>query len=106
MDFMNRDAKKSGPLHRVPRDLRALLAASPCIAALWGKLTPLAQNEWICFVTIAKKAETRADRLCRLVEDLGHGKRRPCCWPGCPHRRPGAAKWFAPADKDMRIDPI
>jgi hypothetical protein len=23
-----------------------------------------------------------------------NGKKRPCCWPGCPHRRPSAQKWF------------
>jgi hypothetical protein len=30
----------------------------------------------------------------RAVEELQAGKRRPCCWPGCPHRRPSAKKWF------------
>ena len=30
----------------------------------------------------------------RAVEELQAGKRRPCCWPGCPHRRPSAEKWF------------
>ncbi len=85
----------TGPLHRMPQDLRRLLAANPGVAKLWDTLTPLARNEWICYVTIVKKAETRADHLRRLGEDLRAGKRRPCCWPGCPHRRPKAAKWFS-----------
>lgn len=61
---------------------------------LWNGLTPLARNEWICYVTIVKKSETRAAHLERMQEDLPAGKKRPCCWPGCPHRRPKAAKWF------------
>lgn len=94
------DAKKNtGALHRAPADLRAFLAANPNIAKIWDTLTPLARNEWICYVTIVKKAETRADHLRRLGEDLRAGKRRPCCWPGCPHRRPNAAKWFGPRSK-------
>lgn len=83
-----------GPLHRMPGDLRAFLVAHPSVSKLWDTLTPLARNEWICYVTIVKKTETRADHLRRLAEDLRGGKRRPCCWPGCPHRRPNAAKWF------------
>ncbi len=76
------------------RDICELLDAHRDVADLWDELTPLARNEWICYVTIVKKVETRQDHLRRLVEDLRRGKRRPCCWPGCPHRRPSAAKWF------------
>lgn len=96
---MSESKDKTGPLHRMPQDLRAFLAAHPSVATLWDTLTPLARNEWICYVTIPKKFETRADHLRRLGEDLQGGKRRPCCWPGCPHRRPSAAKWFAPRPK-------
>lgn len=80
--------------HKVPKDLAQLLESRPKVQALWDKLTPLARNEWICWVTIVKKAETRTEHLERLQSDLLAGKRRPCCWPGCPHRRPGAGKWF------------
>jgi hypothetical protein len=45
-------------------------------------------------VTIVKKQETREKHLQRLQEDLLKGKKRPCCWPGCPHYRPDAQKWF------------
>lgn len=91
---MTRPTSKAKALHRVPADLRALLDANPKVAKIWEGLTPLARNEWICWVTIVKKQETREEHLKRLAEDLLHGKRRPCCWPGCPHRRPKAAKWF------------
>lgn len=80
--------------HRVPQDLEQVLTAEPAIKTLWHGLTPLARNEWICWLTIVKKTETRTEHLKRLQIDLLRGKRRPCCWPGCPHRRPGAGKWF------------
>lgn len=81
-------------LHEVPEDLNTLLNANPNLRAQWDSLTPLARNEWICWVTIVKKPETRLQHLDRLSVDLMEGKRRPCCWPGCPHRRPNAKKWF------------
>jgi len=30
-----------------------------------------------------------------MKEDLLSGKKCPCCWPGCPHRNPKAAKYFS-----------
>lgn len=86
-------------LHKIPKDLKETLVASPEVNTLWEKLTPLARNEWICWVTIVKKLETRKEHIERLQIDLLAGKRRPCCWPGCPHRRPNAAKWFAKSKK-------
>ena len=83
-----------GVLHEMPEDLRTTLVANPSVLEKWNKLTPLARNEWICWVTIVKKPETRKEHIVRLNEELLEGKRRPCCWPGCPHRRPSAQKWF------------
>ncbi len=84
----------AGPLHKMPPDLRKGLSTDPASRAAWDNITPLARNEWICWVTSAKKPETRMHRIERSREDLAKGKRRPCCWPGCPHRRPKARKWF------------
>lgn len=75
-----------GIVHKVPSDLRALLTANDDLRAVWADLTPLARNEWICWIESAKKQETRARKLARISEDLRAGKRRPCCWPGCGHR--------------------
>jgi len=36
----------------------------------------------------------RTEHIKRLCDDLLKGKRRPCCWPKCPHRRESAKKWF------------
>ena len=84
----------TGVVHKVPADLREALISNPDVLAKWNNLTPLARNEWICWITIVKKSETRKNHIKRLRSDLLKGKRRPCCWPGCPHYRPNAKKWF------------
>jgi uncharacterized protein YdeI (YjbR/CyaY-like superfamily) len=85
---------ESGVVHEIPDDLRAALVSQPELVPLWNKLTPLGRNEWICRVTIVKKEETRIDHIERLCAEILEGKRRPCCRPGCPHRRDSAKKWF------------
>lgn len=75
-----------GVVHKVPSDLRAVLTANADLNVTWADLTPLARNEWICWIESAKKPETRARKLVRIADDLRAGKRRPCCWPGCKHR--------------------
>lgn len=80
--------------HSTPDELEAALARNSSLAAKWNDLTPLARNEWICWMTSPKKQETRDQHLQQLQEDILGGKRRPCCWPGCPHRRASAQKWF------------
>ncbi|MFW0837543.1 MAG: YdeI/OmpD-associated family protein [Candidatus Komeilibacteria bacterium] len=84
----------TGVVHRVPHDLKKVLLANPGVLQKWNSLTPLARNEWICWITIVKKDETRKKHLIRLCADMRQGKKRPCCWPGCPHRRKNAKKLF------------
>lgn len=76
----------AGIVHALPADLRKCLADNERALDAWDGISPIARNEWICWVSSAKKAETRARRIARAIEDLSGGKRRPCCWPGCPHR--------------------
>ena len=76
----------SGVVHKVPADLREALSSTAKALVAWEALTPLARNEWICWVTFVKKEETRIDHIKRLVIELQEGKRRPCCWLGCIHR--------------------
>lgn len=84
----------SGVVHDVPEDFEKILSDNHELLSKWNKLTELARNEWICWLTILKKQETRQEHLIRLQEDISQGKKRPCCWPGCPHRRESAQKWF------------
>ncbi|WP_340586238.1 YdeI/OmpD-associated family protein [Erythrobacter alti] len=78
--------------HRTPDDLRAVLDSDQSLLSRWKSLTPLARNEWTCWMISAKREDTRTKRLTRLKEDLHAGKRRPCCWPGCHHRKESARK--------------
>lgn len=83
---MIKKATGIGFMHRMPTYLQKVLKSNNDVLSLWNRLTPLSRNEWICWVTIVKKDETRSEHIKRLCEDLRKGKRRPCCWPGCPHR--------------------
>jgi hypothetical protein len=76
----------AGTVHAMPADLRKALLADPKVLALWEDITPLARNEFICWVENAKHFETRQRRIQRTGEELLEGKRRPCCWLGCIHR--------------------
>lgn len=77
----------AGTIHSaLPPDMQKALVADRTALAVWQGITPLARNEFICWVENAKHIETRARRVRRTVEELNEGKRRPCCWMGCPHR--------------------
>ena len=60
----------SGVVHDLPEDMIEAILADQKIAEYWNALTPLARNEWICWTTIVKKAETRQEHIERLCEDL------------------------------------
>ncbi len=76
----------SGTVHLLPEDLKDKILSTNKLLENWEKLSPLARNEWICWIEDAKKSETRLRRIDRLFEDILKGKKRPCCWPGCTHR--------------------
>ncbi len=73
-------------VHKMPTDLRKSLVASKVAFTAWNGITPLARNEWVCWVESAKLIETRQRRIKRACTDLTNGKHRPCCWAGCMHR--------------------
>jgi len=75
-----------GVVHKLPGDLRQALVGNPTALDAWTDITPLARNEFICWVEDAKQEKTRERRIRRTQEELEEGMRRPCCWPGCTHR--------------------
>lgn len=77
---------RNGTVHKVPTDLRNTINSDTKVQTAWNNITPLARNEWICWIESAKKSETRIHRIKRTHEELSNGKRRPCCWAGCIHR--------------------
>lgn len=83
-----------GLVHEMPGDFATALSKTEQILKFWESLTPIARNEFICWIEDAKQEKTRNKRINRAVEELLEGKRRPCCWVGCIHRtdkKPG--KW-------------
>ena len=76
----------AGVVHELPADLREALTADATVLAAWKDITPLARNEFICWVEAAQQEGTRRRRIRRTREELAEGRRRPCCWPGCRHR--------------------
>lgn len=76
----------SGVVHKIPADMAKVFSSNQKLALLWEDITPLARNEWICWVTSAKQDETRKRRVVVMVDKMKKGMRRPCCWAGCMHR--------------------
>ncbi|HZP55848.1 MAG TPA: YdeI/OmpD-associated family protein [Candidatus Saccharimonadales bacterium] len=77
----------TGVVHKTPADLAKSITSNPKALAAWEDLTPLARNEWICWTVSVKKPETRKQHVERVRAELLAGKRRPCCWIGCIHRK-------------------
>jgi len=75
-----------GVVHKLPMDLKRALLSERAALAAWEDITPLARNEWICWVISVKKDKTRKEHVKRVVSELKEGMRRPCCWAGCIHR--------------------
>lgn len=73
-------------MHTMPKDFQKALNLELRARETWADVTPLARNEWICWVISAKKSETRKIRIEKALSKLSGGMRRPCCWAGCPHR--------------------
>ncbi len=91
---MAKKITKTTAYHDLPATALSILKKDPELASLWNNLTDIQRNEWACYVTTGKKKETQQTHLSRMQSDMKAGKKTPCCWPGCPHRRPNAKKWF------------
>lgn len=75
-----------GVVHNMPKDFEKALLSDAVGKNMWLDITPLARNEWICWVEDAKKVETREKRIRVGLDKMHKGMRRPCCWAGCIHR--------------------
>ncbi len=65
-----------GVVHELPDDLREALTANAVALDAWRDITPLARNEFVCWVEDAKQAPTRERRIRRTQEELEEGQRR------------------------------
>jgi len=59
-----------GVVHELPADLRDALLSNTTAYAAWTDITPLARNEFICWVEDAKQPATRQRRIRRTQEEL------------------------------------
>ncbi|MES2015293.1 MAG: YdeI/OmpD-associated family protein [Pseudomonadota bacterium] len=64
----------------IPFDLLAALKANAQARAGWDSTTTIARLDWIHWITSAKQAKTRAQRISNACDMLGSGKRRVCCF--------------------------
>jgi hypothetical protein len=67
-------AKDSRPPVVLPPDARAALVASPTARAAWDRLAYTHRKEHAAAITEAKKPETRARRIARMVHMLDSGR--------------------------------
>ena len=73
---MSAERIPGGVVHKLPGDLRQELIANPAALGAWKDITPLARNEFICWVENAKQKTTRERRIRRTQEELEEGQRR------------------------------
>jgi len=68
------------PEPELPSDLCNALAASPAAKAVWDETTTIARLDWIHWITSAKQAKTRTQRVNNACDMLASGKKRVCCF--------------------------
>lgn len=64
----------------IPSDFLAALKANPAARAEWDSTTTIARLDWIHWITSAKQAKTRAQRVDAACDKLASGMRRVCCF--------------------------
>ena len=62
-EALNEKQISGGVVHGLPADLKKALASDAKALETWKDITPLARNEWICWIELAKRAETRTHRI-------------------------------------------
>lgn len=68
------------PEPEIPPDFQEALSASPAAQAVWKDTTTIARLDWIHWITSAKQARTRAQRIRNACDMLASGERRVCCF--------------------------
>ncbi|MFN3650884.1 MAG: YdeI/OmpD-associated family protein [Armatimonadota bacterium] len=58
-----------------PEDLAAALAENEDAAAAWDRLAPSHKKEYVRWIEEAKKPETRANRIAKMIERVGAGQK-------------------------------
>jgi len=108
---MSQKKISSGVVHEVPADLKKALTSDPQALTAWEDITPLARNEWICWIESAKKAETRSRRIEWGCSNLKDENDAPVVGPDAPtadskmvKRDIATADWSRPTSS-LRVTP-
>lgn len=64
----------------LPSDFLTALMSNAEARAVWEDTTTIARLDWIHWITSAKQAKTRAQRITNACDMLAAGKRRVCCF--------------------------
>jgi uncharacterized protein YdeI (YjbR/CyaY-like superfamily) len=62
---VNSQRVPGGVIHKLPSDLCTALVVNAMALAAWNDITPLARNEFVCWVEDAKQEKTRERRIRR-----------------------------------------
>lgn len=57
---MTKKEISTGVVHNLPEDLREILISDQKALEKWEDITPLARNEWICWVVSVKETGNEA----------------------------------------------
>jgi uncharacterized protein YdeI (YjbR/CyaY-like superfamily) len=60
---VNSQRVPGGVVHKLPADLRKALGANPTALDAWKDITPLARNEFICWVEEGNIREVRVEAV-------------------------------------------
>ena len=88
-----------GVVHELPADLSKALIANPTALDAWSDITPLARNEFICWVEDAKQEMTRERRIAGPRSSWSKASVGPAAGQG-------ASTASAPADSNRQGAPI
>ncbi len=68
------------PEPEIPADFQNVLTANVAALSAWEATTTIARVDWIHWITTAKQAKTRVERIGKACAMLASGKRRVCCF--------------------------
>ena len=81
---MSKKKISSGVVHEVPADLRKALTSDPQVLTAWEDITPIARNEWICWIESVKKQKLEAAGSSGAVQALRMENDAPVVGPDAP----------------------
>jgi hypothetical protein len=64
----------------IPEDVKQALAVHPEVAAFFEKLSYSGRKEYMFWIESAKRAETRRNRIAKMIDLLKQGKKSPSGW--------------------------